>query len=74
MELPNGISCHPDEWDEVGQENRGRNETVRILNNRLDKIRNEIQYHSNQLKSTGEEFDVITIKNKLLNIDESQVL
>ena len=72
VELSTGIFCHPDKWDEVGQQIRGRNETARILNNRLDKIQDEIQDHYNQLKSTGEEFDVITIKNKLLNIDESK--
>jgi uncharacterized protein (UPF0335 family) len=38
----------------------------------LDKIQNEIQDHYKQLKSSGEDFNVITIKNKLLNIDESK--
>lgn len=72
VELSTGIYCHPDNWDQVGQQIRGRNETARILNNRLDKIQNEIQDHYNQLKSSGEEFNVTTIKNKLLNIDESK--
>lgn len=72
VELSTGIFCHPDKWDEVGQQIKGRNDTARILNNRLDKIQDEIQDHYNQLKSAGDEFDVITIKNKLLNIDESK--
>ena len=72
VELSTGIYCHPDKWDEVGQQIRGRNESARILNNRLDKIQNEIQDHYNQLKSSAEDFNVKTIKNKLLNIDESK--
>ena len=72
VELSTGIYCHPDKWDEVGQQFRGRNETARILNNRLDKIQDEIQDHYNQLRSTGEDFNVITIKNKLRNIDDRE--
>ncbi|MCE4564655.1 site-specific integrase [Maribellus sp. CM-23] len=72
VELSTGIYCHPDNWDEVGQQIKGRNETAKILNNRLSNIQNEIQDYYNQLKSNNEEFDVISIKNKLLNIDESK--
>lgn len=72
VELSTAIYCTPEKWDDVGQQIRGRNEKTRILNNRLDKIQNEIQDHYNQLKSSGEKFNVTTIKNKLLNIDESK--
>lgn len=72
VELSTGIYCTPEKWDDVGQQIRGRTEKTRILNNRLDKIQNEIQDHYNQLKSSGERFNVTTIKNKLLNIDESK--
>ncbi len=72
VELSTGIYCHPDNWDEAGQKFSGRNETTRILNNRLNKIQNEIQDHYNQLRSTGENFDVITIKNKIRNIEDSE--
>ncbi len=65
VELSAGIYCHPEKWDEVGQQIRGRNESARILSNRLDKIQDEIQDHYNQLKSSGGEFNVTTIKNKL---------
>ena len=67
VELSTGIYCHSDKWDDVGQQIRGRTESAKILNNRLDKIQNEIQDHYNRLKSSGEEFNVTTIKNKLLN-------
>jgi integrase len=74
VELSTGIYCHPDNWDEKGQQIRGRNENARILNNRLNKIEDDIQDHYNQLKSIGDDFDVITIKNKILNIDDSEGL
>ncbi len=74
VELSTGIYCHSDRWDDVGQQIRGRTESVRILNNRLDKIQNEIQDHYNKLKSSGEEFNVTTIKwtcNKKVDIELS---
>lgn len=70
IELSTGIYCLPEKWDEAGQQIRGRNEAARILNNRLDKIQNEIQDHYNQLKSSGNDFDVSTIKKKLLNVGD----
>ncbi|WP_162304628.1 Arm DNA-binding domain-containing protein [Maribellus luteus] len=72
VELSTGIYCHPDNWDEAGQHFIGRNERARILNNRLNKIQNEIQDHYNQLRSAGEDFDVIAIKNRLRNIEDSE--
>ena len=67
IELSTGIYCLPEKRDEAGQQIRGRNEAASVLNNRLDKIQSEIQDHYNQLKSSGDDFDVITIKNRLLN-------
>ncbi|WP_321373425.1 site-specific integrase [uncultured Draconibacterium sp.] len=72
VELSTGIYCHPDKWDESGQHFSGRNERAQILNNRLSKIQNEIQDHYNLLKSSGEDFDVITIENRIRNIDDSE--
>jgi len=72
VELSTGIYCLSETWDETGQQIRGRNEKARILNNRLDKIKDDIQDHYNQLKSSGDDFDVTTIKNRLLNIDDSE--
>lgn len=74
VELSTGIYCLPERWDDIGQQVRGRTETAQIINNRLNKIRDDIQDHYNRLKSSGVSFDVITIKNKLLNIDESEGL
>ncbi len=74
VELSTGIYTLTEKWDEIGQQFRGKNESARILNNRLNKIKDDIQDHYNQLKSSGEEFDVITIKNRLLKIDDSEGL
>ncbi len=67
-----GIYCLSESWDEIGQQIRGRNERARILNNRLNKIEDDIQDYYNQLKSSGDDFDVTTIKNRLLNIDDGE--
>ena len=72
VELSTGIFTLPEKWDESGQQIKGRTENAQVINNRLDKIQSEIQDHYNQLKSSGEEFNVLSIKNKLLNIDESK--
>ena len=72
VELSTRIYCLPETWDKTGQQIRGRNEKARILNNRLNKIEDDIQDHYNQLKSSGDDFDVTTIKNRLLNIDDSE--
>ncbi len=45
VELSTGIYMLPEKWDEIGQQIRGSNEAARIINNRLDKIQNEIQDH-----------------------------
>jgi integrase len=45
---------------------------ARVDNERLDRIKTEIQDTFNQLRSTNEDFDVTTIKRKLLNIQESK--
>ena len=72
VELSTGIYCLSESWDEAGQRIRGRNESARILNNRLNKIEDDIQDHYNRLRSSGDEFDVTAIKNRLLNIDDSE--
>ncbi len=72
VELSTGIYCLSESWDEAGQRIKGRNESARILNNRLNKIEDDIQDHYNRLRSSGDQFDVTAIKNRLLNIDDSE--
>jgi len=72
VELTTGIFVHPDRWDDSGQQVKGKTDNSRIINNRLDQIQMEILDIYNQLKSTDGDFNVITIKNKLLKIDKSK--
>jgi site-specific recombinase XerD len=70
--LSTGIYANPENWDDVGQQVRGRTEKTKIINNQLDSVQSEILDYYNQLKSTGQEFSVMTIKKKLLNIDDTK--
>ena len=66
FEVATGFAFITDDWNETKQLVKGRTEEVKIINNRLDKIRTRIQDIYNQLESLGESFDVITIKEKFL--------
>jgi len=64
FEVATGFLLHTDDWNRTKQIVKGRTEEVKIINNRLDKIRTRIQDIYNQLESLGESFDVLTIKEK----------
>ncbi|MBW8332759.1 MAG: site-specific integrase [Prolixibacteraceae bacterium] len=66
FEVATGFMVHPDNWNESKQLIKGRTEDVKIINNRLEKIRTKIQDIYNQLESFGEPFDVLSIKDKFL--------
>ena len=66
FEVATGFAVFPDDWNEAKQLVKGRNEEVKIINNRLDKIRTRIQDVYNQLESLGDTFDVLTIKERFL--------
>ena len=66
FEVATGFTVHPDTWDDSKQMVKGRTEEVKIVNNRLDKIKTKIQDIFNQLESIGEPFDVLTIKERFL--------
>jgi site-specific recombinase XerD len=72
VELSTGIYVNPENWDDVGQQVKGRTEKIKIINNHLDSFHSEILDYYNQLKSTGQEFNVATIKKKLLKTDDSK--
>mgnify|MGYP002795089021 CR=1 FL=1 len=72
VELSTGIYVNPENWDDVGQQVKGRTERTKIINNHLDSVQSEILDYYNQLKSLGHEFSVMTIKKKLLNIEDSK--
>ena len=72
IELATGIYSSTDHWDIVRQRIKDKVVGARVDNERLDRIKTEIQDIFNQLRSTNEDFDANTIKRKLLNIQESK--
>lgn len=72
VELSTGIYVNPENWDDVSQQVKERTEKIKIINNHLDSFHSEILDYYNQLKSTGQEFNVATIKKKLLKTDDSK--
>ncbi len=72
VELSTGIFISKDHWDEIKQRIKGKIPGSSVSNERLDKMKTEIQDIYNQLRSSGEEFDATTIKNRLLNTEESK--
>ncbi len=66
FEISTSFFLSSEMWNESKQLVKGRTEDVRIMNNRLDKIRTRIQDIYNQLESIGETFDVLSIKEKFL--------
>lgn len=71
-ELSTGISALPEHWDVSRQKINSKVKGSKILNENLDRIKIEILDIFNQLRSSNEEFDVNTIKQKLLKIQESK--
>lgn len=65
IEISTGIFALESEWDLKGQVLTGRSEKVRVVNNKLDKIVTKIYDAYNQLESTGGDFDIFHLKQKL---------
>jgi len=72
VELATGIYSLTDHWDIVRQRIKDKVIGARVDNERLDRMKTEIQDIFNLLRSSNEDFDVNTIKRKLLNIQESK--
>lgn len=66
FEVATGFMVHHDTWDKSKQLIKGKTEDVKIINNRLEKIRIRIHDLYNQLESIGDPFDVLTIKDRFL--------
>ncbi len=72
IELATGIYSSTNHWDTTRQRIKDKVIGARVDNERLDRIKTEVQDIFNQLRSTNEDFDANTIKRKLLNIQESK--
>ena len=42
VELSTGIYVNPENWDDVGQQVKGRTEKIKIINNHLDSVQTDI--------------------------------
>lgn len=72
VNLLTGMFIHPKQWNEPGQRVKNKVPGACAMNERLDRLKTEIQDYYNQLKSSGEDFTVKTIKNYLLQIANSK--
>lgn len=68
IELSTGVFVLKSDWDEKSQILIGRSERIKTLNTRLDKFVTKINDVYNQLESNGEAFDIISIKEKLIDV------
>lgn len=75
FELSASIFICPESWSDERQQVVGRSEEAKVVNDRLNKIRNRVQEVYSQLESKGEPFSVLDMKSKLLGVsDEKNVL
>lgn len=72
VNLSTGMFIHSKYWNEHGQRIKEKAPGAYAMNQRLDRLKTEIQDYYNQLKSSGNEFTVITIKNYLLQTTNSK--
>ncbi len=74
IEIATGVFLAPEKWDSSKQLIKGREEDIRILNNRLGKVVSKINDIYNQLESTGEVFDIYTLQNRLTKSEPQHYL
>ncbi|WP_297101660.1 site-specific integrase [Draconibacterium sp.] len=69
VDLSTGLFIQPKHWSDAKGRVKDRAPNAYTVNERLDKLKTEIQDYYNQLRSSGEEFSVSTIKDYLLEVD-----
>lgn len=72
FETSTGFFLEKDSWIESAQLAEGKSEEIKVINNRITKIRTKVQDIYNQLDSLGEPFDVFAIRDKFLGISNGQ--
>lgn len=71
-DLSTGIFINPDHWDAPKQRINEKIPGSHAINQRLDRLKTEIQDIYNQIKSSGQEITVKSIKNILLGTNDSK--
>lgn len=74
FEISTGFFLSIDLWNDAKQQINGKSEDAKIMNNRLGKINTKIQDIFNQLLSLGEPFDIISIRNRFLELSNEKGL
>jgi integrase len=73
-ELVSGFECDPTEWSpEVGRAT-GRKESIRKLNAQIEKLQSQVQDVFDDLVRTREDFDAMTVKNKLNGVGNKKIM
>ena len=72
FEASTGFFLEKSSWIESAQLADGKSEEIKVINNRLTKIRSKILDIYNQLDSIGEPFDILAIRDKFLGISNGQ--
>ncbi|MDX9882738.1 MAG: site-specific integrase [Prolixibacteraceae bacterium] len=72
FEVSTGFFLEKSSWIESAQLADGKSEEIKVINNRLTKIRSKILDIYNQLDSIGEPFDILSIRDKFLGISNGQ--
>ncbi len=71
-DLSTGMFIHPKHWNELAQRAKNKAPSAYAINQRLDRLKTEIQDYYNLLRSNGDDFSVKTIKNHLLQLSNSK--
>ena len=72
VDLSTGLFINPKHWDSTRQRINNKIPESSSINQRLDKLKTEIQDIYNQLKSNGQDISVYAIKNILLGTNNSK--
>ena len=72
FETSTGFFLEKSSWIESAQLADGKSEEIKVINNRIAKIRTKIQDIYNQLDSLGEPFDVFSIRDRFLGVSNGQ--
>jgi len=71
-DLTTGLFVNPRDWSEARQRVKVKSAGAETINERLDKLRTEIQDLYNQFRSRKEDFTVSSLKDSLLDKEKSE--
>lgn len=72
VDLATGLFIHPKQWSESRQRVKEKVPNAPIINERLDRLKTEIQDLYNQFRSGKDNFTVSELKDSLLDVEKSK--